>query len=40
VGEFLVGHFTVLGVQFQNWMPIVVGAFAIYIVYMWKTGRM
>ena len=31
MGEFLTESFTFLGVQFQNWMPIVLGLFAIYI---------
>jgi hypothetical protein len=38
--EFLAGHFTVLGFEFQNWMPIVVGAVAAYVVYLWKTGQL
>jgi hypothetical protein len=38
--DFLAEHFTFLGVEFQYWMPIVVGAAAIYLFYMWKTGRL
>jgi hypothetical protein len=38
--EFLVEHFTVFGVQFQYWMPIVGGSLAVYIFYLWKTGGM
>jgi hypothetical protein len=37
--EFLAGHFIFWGLDFQNWMPIVVGVFLIYIVYLWKTDR-
>jgi hypothetical protein len=37
--ELLAGHFTIVGYDFQNWMPIVVGAFLIYVVYLWKTDR-
>jgi hypothetical protein len=40
LGKFLAGHFTFLGFDFQNWMPIVIGAFAIYIAYLWKTGEL
>jgi hypothetical protein len=36
MGQFLIERFTVLGVEFQNWMPIVAGAAAIYILYMWE----
>jgi hypothetical protein len=39
LADFLAKHFTLLGVDFQNWMPIVVGAFAVYILYLWKTGK-
>jgi hypothetical protein len=38
--QFLVGHITFLGFDFQNWMPIMLGAVAVYVVYLWKTGRM
>jgi len=40
VFKFLAGHFTLFGVDFQYWMPIFVGAVAIYIIYLWKTGRL
>ena len=29
--EFLARHFTFLGLDFQIWMPIVLGAFLIYL---------
>jgi hypothetical protein len=37
---FLAEHFTVLGVTFQRWMPIIVGAVAIYVAWLWCTGRL
>jgi hypothetical protein len=36
----LTDYFTVLGVTFQRWMPIVVGAVAIYVAWLWCTGRL
>jgi hypothetical protein len=36
--EFLVRHFTFLGFDFQNWMPIMLGVAALYILYLWKAG--
>jgi hypothetical protein len=38
--KFLAGHFTLFGVDFQYWMPTFVGAVAIYIIYLWKTGQL
>jgi hypothetical protein len=37
--EFLVEHFAFLGFDLQVWMPVVLGAFAIYIVWLLKTGQ-
>jgi hypothetical protein len=38
--QFLVGHFTFLGFDGQNWMLIVVAVIAAFIVLVWKTrGR-
>jgi hypothetical protein len=37
---FLTDHFTVLGVTFQRWMPIMVGAVATYVAWLWCTGRL
>jgi hypothetical protein len=34
--DFLVEHFTFLGVTFQYWMPIVIGAVALYVLWLWK----
>jgi hypothetical protein len=36
--EFLAESFGVFGITFQFWMPIIVGAAALYIVYLWKRG--
>jgi hypothetical protein len=36
--EFLAESFAVFGITFQFWMPIIVGAAALYIVYLWKRG--
>jgi hypothetical protein len=38
--DFLIERFTVLGVEFQYWMPIVGAALAVYLAYLWKTGGM
>jgi hypothetical protein len=38
--DFLVEHFTLLGLDFQWWMPITVGAVAIYAAWLWCTGRL
>jgi len=34
---FLVEHFTLMGFEGQNWMPIVAGLVAAYIFFIWKT---
>jgi hypothetical protein len=38
--DFLVEHFTFLGFDFQWWMPIIVGAVAIYVAWLWSTERL
>jgi hypothetical protein len=35
VGAWLVGYFSVLGFQFQNWMPLAVGIVVIWIAFVW-----
>jgi hypothetical protein len=35
--QFLIQGFTVLGFEVQNWMLIVVGLIAAYILFVWKT---
>jgi hypothetical protein len=37
--DFLAERFTFLGVEFQYWMPIVLAAVALYVLYLWKTDR-
>jgi uncharacterized membrane protein len=37
--NFLAEHFRFLGIDFQYWMPIVVGAVALYVIYLWKTDQ-
>jgi hypothetical protein len=37
--DFLAEHFTVLGVVFQYWMPIVGGACALYVAWLWWSGQ-
>jgi hypothetical protein len=37
--DFLIGHFTFLGFDFQYWMPVFMGAVAIYLLYLWRTGQ-
>jgi hypothetical protein len=36
--DLLAKHFTFLGVDFQWWMPIIVGAVMIYVAWLWYTG--
>jgi hypothetical protein len=38
--EFLAERFAVFGITFQFWMPIIVGAGALYILYLWKRGQL
>ena len=35
--QFLIEGFTVLGFEVQNWMLIVVGLIAAFILFVWKT---
>ena len=35
--QFLIQGFTVLGFEVQNWMLIVVGLIAAFILFVWKT---
>jgi hypothetical protein len=36
--HFLIEHFTVLGFEVQNWMLIVVGLIAAFILFVWRTN--
>ena len=35
--QFLIQGFTVLGFEVQNWMLIVVGVIAAFVLFVWKT---
>jgi hypothetical protein len=37
--DFLVKHFTFLGIDLQWWMPIIVGALATYVFWLWCSGQ-
>jgi hypothetical protein len=37
--QFLVKHFTFLGFEGQNWMLIVAGGIAVYLLFVWKSGN-
>jgi hypothetical protein len=37
--DFLTDHFSLLGLHLQWWMPIVTGACAIYVTWLWLTGQ-
>jgi hypothetical protein len=37
--NFLAEHFTMFGLDFQWWMPIVGGGFALYVLFLWATAR-
>jgi hypothetical protein len=36
--DFLAEHFTILGTDFQWWMPMTLGSVAIYLAWLWCTG--
>jgi hypothetical protein len=36
--EFLAERFALFGITFQFWMPIIVGALVLYVLYLWKRG--
>jgi hypothetical protein len=35
--QFLIEHFTLLGFEVQNWMLIVIGMIAAFVLFVWKT---
>jgi hypothetical protein len=35
--QFLIEHFTILGFEVQNWMLIVIGLVAAFVIFVWKT---
>ena len=37
--DFLTEHFTILGVDFQYWMPVTIVALTLYIFYLWRSGK-
>jgi hypothetical protein len=37
--DFLTYHFSLLGLDLQWWMPIVTGACAIYVMWLWLSGQ-
>jgi hypothetical protein len=37
--DFLTAHFTLLGVDFQYWMPVAIVALMLYIFYLWRSGK-
>jgi hypothetical protein len=38
--DFLTHHFSLLGLDLQWWMPIVTGACAIYVMWLWVSGQL
>jgi hypothetical protein len=38
--EFLTHHLSLLGLDLQWWMPIIIGACAIYVMWLWLTGQL
>jgi hypothetical protein len=38
--EFLAERFTAFGITFQFWMPIFVGAAALYSLCLWRRGQL
>ena len=39
VGDWLVAGVTLWGIQFQNWMILIVVMVAAYAIYVWITNR-
>jgi hypothetical protein len=37
--DFLTHHFSLLGLDLQWWMPIITGACAIYVTWLWLSGQ-
>jgi hypothetical protein len=35
--QFLVDHFTILGLEIQNWMPLAAGLVAAFIIFAWNS---
>jgi len=35
--EFLIGHFNLFGFDGQNWMLIVAGLVAAFVIFVWNT---
>ena len=38
--DFLTHHFSLLGLEFQWWMPIITGVCGIYVTWLWLTGQL
>jgi hypothetical protein len=38
--QWLIAHFSFLGVDFQNWMPVAAGIVALFSAYQWISERM
>jgi hypothetical protein len=39
MGDWLVSHFTIFGVQAQNWMLVALALIAVAIVFAWLSDR-
>jgi hypothetical protein len=35
--QFLIGYFTILGIEVQNWMLVAAGVVAVFAIYIWAT---
>jgi hypothetical protein len=40
MAQWLVGQSSLFGVHFQNWMPVVIGIAALFVLYSWIRERM
>jgi hypothetical protein len=38
MAQWLAGEFTLLGVHFQNWMPLALAIIVLWVVFMWWKG--
>lgn len=39
IGQWLVGQFSIFGIQFQNWMAVAVTIVVLWLIYLWLRGR-
>lgn len=40
IGQWMVGWFSILGIQFQNWMAVAFAIVVLSILYLWLRRRL